>query len=358
MDTHEKLKRIDALCHYTDILSEKYTIAFITSHKDKTRNVADYNVFSVKSEFYSDELQKKIVNAFRSCGFAVEEFFNEEDFVAYVPSRSFKELASLIVINSAQKGTNIGRKSLIPALCELYNIPYIGSNPYTVSLCRDKYRCGNILEQNGIKTPKAWLFSPQYGWLNGKPDSSVSKLIIKPNYESSSIGVNSDCISEFNSQFEKKIYDYSKAFKQDILVEEFISGYEVETPVICINPPIILFPVGIEKDGHKEIGDFILDYTTRAQNYYSLYNFETYDKELSDHLVETALRTVNLLNIQGFGRVDFRISKDGQYYVTDVSTNPHYTENSSFFFIFSQYEMNYEKMIKCLIASKYERTIS
>lgn len=358
MNMQEKIKKVDILCHYADIMSEKYTIAFITSHKEKTKNIDDYNDFSVTSEFYSDELQKKIVNTFLSCGFTVKEFFNEEDFIKYVSNSPSKELSSLIVINSAQKGTKIGRKSLIPALCDLYNIQYIGSNPYTVSLCRDKYRCGNILEQNKIKTPKAWLFSPQYGWANGKPDSSVEQLIIKPNYESSSIGVNSDCIGEFNAQFEKKIYDYSEAFNQEILIEEFISGYEVETPVICTQFPFVIFPVGIEKDGKKNIGDFILDYTTRSQNYYGLYNFETFNKELSNQLVETALKTVNLLNIQGFGRVDFRLTNDGQYYITDVSTNPHYTENSSFFFIFSQYEMSYKKMIKCLIASKYERIIT
>lgn len=358
MNTCENVRKIDVLCQYADILSKTYTIAFITSHKDKTQNVNDYNHFSVKSEFYSDELQKKIVGTFRSCGFTVKEFFNEEEFVTYVSNKSARELSSLIVINSAQKGTKIGRKSLVPALCDLYNIQYIGSNPYIVSLCRDKYRCGNILEQNEIKTPKAWLFSPQYGWLNGKPNSSVSRLIIKPNYESSSIGVNPDCIGKFDLQLEKKIYDYSKSFKQDILVEEFISGYEVETPVICTQSPFILFPVGIEKDEQKNIGDFILDYTTRSQNNYNLYNFESYNKTLSDHLVENALKTVKLLNIQGFGRVDFRITKEGQYYVTDVSTNPHYTENSSFYYIFSEYGMNYQKMIKCLIASKYERNSS
>lgn len=358
MDIQEKIKKIQTLCNQADILSKKFTIAFITSHKEKTKNPKDYNAFSVKSEFYSDTLQNKIVSSFQSCGFTVKEFFNEEDFISYVLKTSYKELSNIIVINSAQKGTHIGRKSLIPAFCDLYNIHYIGSNPYIVSLCRDKFRCGNILEQNGIKTPKAWLYNSEYGWINGKPDSSVKQLIIKPNYESSSIGVNQDCIGEFSAEFEKKVYEYSNTFKQDIIVEQFISGYEVETPVICTKTPFALFPVGIEIDGKKIIGERILDYITRSQNYYTLYNFEEYNKTLSDNLIETALKTTSLMNIQGFGRVDFRISVDGKYYVTDVSTNPHYTPYSSFFFIFSKLGLNYTDMIKCLIASGYERIIS
>lgn len=357
MNAEEKKQKIKALCNYADILSKKFTVVFITSHKEKTKNVSDYNAFSVKSEFYSNDLQNKIVNAFQSCGFLVREFFNEEDFIAYALKESSQELANIIVINSAQKGTHIGRKSLIPAFCDLYNIHYIGSNPYIVSLCRDKYRCGNILEQNKIKTPKAWIYSPRDGWLNGKPDSSIGRLIIKPNYESSSIGVNRDCIDYYNDSLERKIQEYSKTFNQDIIIEQFISGYEVETPVICTNSPFVLFPVGIKQDGKEIIGDYILDYVTRAENYYSLYSFEEYNKTLSEKLVKTAIKTVSLLNIQGFGRVDFRISTDGEFYVTDVSTNPHYTQNSSFFFVFSKLGFQYDDMIKCLIASAYERII-
>lgn len=355
MNIEPKIEKIKTLCNKADTLSNRFTIAFITSHKEKTKNSNDYSNFSVKSEFYSGELQNMIVDAFKSCNFVVKEFFNEEDFISYALDASSQELSDIIVVNSAQKGTYIGRKSLIPSFCNLYNIFYTGSNPYIVSLCRDKYRCGNILEQNGIKTPKAWLYNSKIGWVNGKPDPSVGRLIIKPNYESSSIGVNQDCIGLFDSKFEKKIHDYSIMFRQEIIVEQFISGYEVETPVICTDSPFVLFPVGIMQEDKEIIGDNILDYITRSQNFYTLYNFEKYDGALSKKLVEAALKTVSLLNIQGFGRVDFRISVDGEYYVTDVSTNPHYTRNSSFFFVFSELGLQYEDMIKCLIASGNER---
>lgn len=357
MNNQEIKQKIKELCCQADKLSKEYSITFITSHKEKTKNTNDYSSFSVKSEFYSDELQNLIVNTFHDCGFSVNEFYNEEDFIRYIQNSISQEYLDTLVINSAQKGTSIGRKSLIPAFCDLYKIHYIGSNPYIVSLCRDKYRCGNILEENGIKTPQSWIYSPQYGWINGKPDYAFGKLLIKPNYESSSIGVDQNCIGKFTPAFENKIYEYAKIFKQDILVTQFISGYEVEIPIICTKSPFVLFPVGIEKDGKQLIGDCILDYVTRSENRYSLYNFEEYDKNLSSKLVETALKTVSLLNIQGFGRVDFRIADDGLYYVTDVSTNPHYTQNSSYYYVFKKMGFSYQDMIKCLIASKYERIV-
>lgn len=356
MNKKEKNQKIHELCCWADKLSEEYSITFITSHREKTRNTNDYNTFSVKSEFYSDELQKLIVNAFYDCGFSVNEFYNEEDFIHYIQSPNSQEHFNTLVINSAQKGTSIGRKSLIPAFCDLYGLHYIGSNPYIVSLCRDKFRCGNILKENGIKTPPSWMYSPQYGWINGKPDMTCGRLLIKPNYESSSIGVDQNCIGEFTTAFENKIYEYAKIFRQDVLVTQFISGYEVETPVICTKSPFSLVPVGIEKEGKKMIGDYILDYNTRSENQYDFYNFEEWNEALSEKLIETALKTVSLLNIQGFGRVDFRIDEYGEYYVTDVSTNPHYTKSSSYFFAFKEMGFSYLDMIKCLIASKYGRS--
>lgn len=58
-----------------------------------------------------------------------------------------------------------------------------------------------------------------------------------------------------------------------------------------------------------------------------------------------------MLDISGFGRIDFRIKENGDYFVTDISTNPHYTEQSSFFVPFKNLDMSYEDMINSLIAS-------
>ena len=343
-------KEIKKMCEISRHLSKYCKIAFITSNKDKTHNTSDYSSFSVKSEFYSNDVHSKIVNAFKNIGFSVIEFFNEEDFIQYALKITKKQRECLIVINSAQKGTHIGRKSLIPAFCELYSIKYVGSNPYVVSLCRDKYKCGNILNQNGIPTPDAWLYNKN-GWINGCPNDIPYKLILKPNYESSSIGVDNKCIDYYGQTFDQKVKEYSLLFNQDIIVEEFVAGYEVEIPIICTQDPLVFFPVGIEKNGEKCLGEQILDYKTRSENNYDFYDFSAYRPVLAQKLVDIAKKTVKLLDISGFGRIDFRIKENGDYFVTDISTNPHYTEQSSFFVPFKNLDMSYEDMINSLIAS-------
>lgn len=332
------------------LLATKYKIIFLTSNKAETNNSGDYSDYSVKSEFFSEKEQSVICSAFKNIGFQVKQIYDEEDFVRFI-SLSSEDLSSYIVVNSAQKGTKIGRKSLIPAICDLYNIKYIGSNPYIVSLCRDKYRGSSILKQNGIQTPLSWLYDRNYGWINGSPEGFTNRLIIKPNYESSSIGIDENCIGYYNQTFQNKVIAMSECYCQEILVEEFIEGYETEIPVICYKKPFSFFPVGINLAQNPLMGERILNYYIRSIDDYSFYDFSTKHVQLSEQLLQTAIKVIKLLNVTGFGRVDFRIKPDGEYYVTDISTNPHYTEKSSYYFTFNHLGFSYQDMICCLIVS-------
>ena len=61
-----------------------------------------------------------------------KESFSTEiaDFIKAVLENKIGNLEQLIVMNSSQKGTHIGRKSLVPAFCGLHNIKFTGSNAY------------------------------------------------------------------------------------------------------------------------------------------------------------------------------------------------------------------------------------
>lgn len=334
-------------------LAASYEVILLTSNKEKTRNQADYAGYSVKSEFFSADEENEILTALHKIGFSVRQFYNEEDFIAFA-SAAPQELFNKIVINSAQKGTKIGRKSLIPSVCDLFGIPYVGSNPYVVSLCRDKYRCGCILKQNEIQVPDAWLYQPVSGWFHETPPAR-GRLIVKPNYEAASIGIDALNICEGPAVHEKA-KQLEAIYHQEILAERFIAGYEVEVPVIVTNrPPIAFFPVGIYLDGEKQMGERILDYHLRDVDAYEYFDFSMEFPRVAETVLNAAIQTVTLLNIKGFARVDFRISEGGEVYVTDIATNPHYTARSSYEFLFNQLGLHYDDLIACLIAASVGR---
>lgn len=345
----QKKAFLQTLIHRAAQLANSYEVILLTSNKEKTKNQSDYSGYSVKSEFFSEEEEAGILNALRAIGFSVQQFYNEEDFLAFV-SAGQQEVSHKIVINSAQKGTKIGRKSLIPSVCDLFGIPYVGSDPYVVSLCRDKYRCGCILAQNGIQVPEAWLYQPVKGWFH-EPPATGDRLIVKPNYEAASIGIDALNICG-GAAIHKKVRQLESIYHQEILAERFISGYEVEIPIIVSNHvPTAFFPVGINLNGNKKMGDRILDYDLRSVDAYEYYDFSLENPQAAEAAIDAAVRTAEILNINGFGRVDFRISESRGIYVTDIATNPHYTAGSSYEFLFQQLGFHYEHLVACLVAA-------
>ncbi len=331
-------------------LATNYEIILLTNSKEKTSNISDYTGYSVTSEFFTGEEQSMICTSLDHMGFHVRQFFNEEDFIRFV-AMTQEDLSRKIVINSAQKGTKIGRKSLIPALCDLYNIPHTGSNPYIVSLCRDKYRSSSILKQNGVQTPRSWLYQPGTGWLGNSSFPSQGRFIVKPNYEAASIGIDASNICLAGSDLSQKVAEVSSNYRQEVLVEEFIPGYEVEVPVIFTEKPLTFFPVGIKLDGSRKMGDRILDYHLRDVDAYEYFDFCEEQPHVAKKVTDIAEQIARLLSINGFGRIDFRIMENGDIYTTDIATNPHYTEKSSYEFLFYQLGFTYDDLIACLIAS-------
>lgn len=331
-----------------------YTVILLTNIRNQTKAAHDFPSFSVSSEYYSKAVEEKIAHSLEKIGFTVKRMYDEEDFIMHC-LQSKHELNNTIVINSAQKGNRVGRKSLVPSFCDMLDINYIGSNPYIVSLCRDKYRSGEILNRHGIVTPEAWLYSSKYGWLDSEPNLLSGKLIVKPNYEASSIGINASNVIGDLATVKGKVKEMAKDFNQEIIVERFISGAEMEVPVICRDQPVSLFPVAITMDGDIGLGDRILDYTTRSENRYGFQDFSKINAQLSDKICQDAERVCKLLDIHGAGRVDFRVTADDEYFVTDVSTNPHYTENSSFFYPFIEWGFTYEDMVACIVGASWSR---
>lgn len=354
LQPHNGIDYIRELIQQARQLACSYEVILLTSNTFKTRNSDDYVEYSIKSEFLSDDEEIKIVTALHNNGFSVRQFYNEEDFIEYVSSSNHQELSNKIVISTAQKGTKIGRKSLIPAICDLYGISHVGSNPYVVSLCRDKYRCGCILATNGMPVPDAWLYQPANGWLPNPPSTMNQQVIIKPNYEASSIGIDAFNVCN-NSTIYKKVHQLESIYHQEIIVEKFIAGYEIEVPVIVANnTPMVFIPAGIKLDGNKKMGNRILDYNLRNNDAYAYYDFSCEDPKTSKNVLDFSIKAAKILNIKGFGRIDFRVTEDGSPYITDIATNPHYTTGSSYEFLFKSLGFSYDELLACLVATSIE----
>ena len=286
----------------------------------------------MSTEYFSENEFEEIVSLFSSLNMEMEFFLNEDDFIRFIVNK--QSLRHLVVYNAAQSGRGAGRKSLIPAFCNFYKIPCTGSNAYVVSLCRHKYHVNKLLSTASFSVPSSWLY------INGIQDKNTpnenQKVILKPVYESASIGINNSSVIQYsnNKKILETIYKKQLSLEQPIMLQQFIEGFEVEIPVLSYNGVVIAFPpVGISINDIQLLGDLILNYELVYFDRYQFYDF-TANSAFNGKLVQVAREATLFLGIEGLGRIDFRIQPNGNFYITDVSTNPHFVTHSSVHYAF------------------------
>lgn len=97
----------------------KLLIVLVAKVDGETQNYDDYQNTSVLSEYYTLDEYENLSVSLKKLGYEVISYFNETDFIDAIINNKINRLRKkILVINSAQTGTYIGRKSLIPAFCE------------------------------------------------------------------------------------------------------------------------------------------------------------------------------------------------------------------------------------------------
>lgn len=321
---YKEIEKLNMLFNKHMSKLDNYTLCIICNKKqdNTTTTLGQYNY---DTEYLSENEFEQIVNLFSQIKINTEYFLNEDEFINFYFKIPQYRQKKLIVYNAAQSGTGAGRKSLIPAFCNLHNIICTGSDAYVVSLCRHKYHVNKILASAGIAVPQTYLYSDK--WAMDSSPGSNEKIILKPIYESASIGIDSNSVIEYTPSLDKTILKRVKELKQPFIAQKFITGYEVENPVIIIKNSIFtLPPVGLSCNGELQMGKRFLDYSKIYNDDYGFFDFRDIAKIKFD---ETIKNTVKILNMYGLCRIDFRIDEKQNYYITDVSTNPHFINHSS-----------------------------
>ncbi|MEK4526309.1 ATP-grasp domain-containing protein [Paenibacillus sp. FSL H8-0104] len=331
-------------------LRANFNVSLLTNTRSKTREINNSLMsYSTNNEFFNQEFEE-VLTGIQNAGFFVEPFFNEIEFIlTTLKESSYRN--KRFVYNLSRNGQHTGKKSLIPSFCDLMSIPYTGSDALVISFSRAKYMYTKYLDNHGIKVPNSWVYDPVHTWLNGAQPLVETNIIIKPMHESASIGLSKSSIKKYNQESQLEITRESLEKNTPLLVQEFISGFECEVPLLISSKPYAMNPVGISIDGENHVGQEILTY---AHSYSDSYGFYSLDKEFPKSVVEkirsTATQIGRLVGLKGYGRVDFRINNQGVPYLMDIAASPYTTQHSSFAFAYEQLGLNYHDIYSSIIA--------
>jgi D-alanine-D-alanine ligase len=350
---------MDSIKHHINNFIQEYKyllqgikVILIANVINQTKHKEARSFNNVTIEFFTEEEIDEIIQGLRNNGLYVDAYFDEHCFINDVINSNIKDIHNVLVFNLTRNGFGIGKKSLIPSFCDLFNINYTGSNAYATSLARHKYHYSKLLSTLNLCGTPSWLFDKGTWFLEIPPKDL--QIILKPAFESASKGINIQSIMNTSqSDFFENISRYQEQSNQPVICQELISGYEVEVPIIELSSSLLAFPpIGIKIDNNMFIGDSIISEEISSSYSYDFYLAQNvFDKKFIDTLLDVAKKIFKCIGLSNYGRIDFRISKDQKIYVTDISSTPYIISHSSFNYVFQQLEFEQKDMFLLIVLS-------
>jgi D-alanine-D-alanine ligase len=225
-----------------------------------------------------------------------------------------------LVFNMAEgiKGRN--RESQVPALLELLDIPYSGSDPATLSIALDKALAKKIVRQHGILTPNFFTMNTGKERL---PRDLRFPLIVKPIAEGSSKGVHTTSVVESEAELREAAREMIQKYDQPALVEDYIGGREFTVGMLGERRPKVLPPMEVVFLDQSETRpvysfEFKQDWSTKIR-----YDVPARLEPSQLRALERAARECFIaLGCRDVARVDFRMDEQGKVYFLECNPLP------------------------------------
>jgi len=273
---------------------------------------------------------------------------------------TLRQMKPDIVFNIAEGFNGMSREAQIPAILDMLQIPYTGSDPLTLATCLDKSRTKEILSYNKIPNPK-FLLVNDFKQINNLDFDYP--LMVKPVSEGSSKGIFSSSFAKNPHELKSEVGRILKQYDQPALIEEFLPGREFTVAVIGNDTEAEVLPI-VEIQYNDFPDDFIPIYSYEAKWILDTKEdpLEVFscpakiDKKLESKIKSTVLRAYNILRCKDWSRIDVRLDKNGEPNIIEVNPLPgilpNPEENSCFPKAARAAGMNYNEMInKVLIAA-------
>ncbi len=151
----------------------------------------------------------------------------------------FREVKPDIVFNIAEGAFGVSREAQIPAMLDMLQIPYTGSDALTLAICLDKARTKEILSY--YKVPNAKFFVADK--IEDAENHDLSfPMIVKPISEGSGKGIYASSFVHSKEELKREINRITSEYNQSALVEEFLSGREFTVAILGNNGDAKVLP--------------------------------------------------------------------------------------------------------------------
>jgi D-alanine-D-alanine ligase len=223
-----------------------------------------------------------------------------------------------VVFNIAEGFKGRNRESQVPALLELLDIPYTGSDPAALSVSLDKALAKRVVRTHGILTPDYVVMQTGKERL---PKELAFPLLVKPVAEGTSKGVTKKSVVRDEGELREVAREIIGKYRQPALVEAYVHGREFTIGLLGERRPRVLPPmevVFLDASNPTPIYSFEMKQDWSDQIRYEV-PAKLSEREL-ERLERAARECFSALGCRDVARLDFRMDAEGRLYF--IESNP------------------------------------
>ena len=240
------------------------------------------------------------------------------------------------VVYNALHGT-YGEDGCLPGLLNIMHIPYTGPGVLASAIAFNKKKSCEIFMANGIKIPKGKIVSKAD---NYKSDPMPRPYVIKPLSQGSSVGVELVFTGDDFS-----FADYDFPYGEEILVEQYIKGREMQVAVLN-GRAVGVLELKLLK------GKRFYDYETKYTEGFAEHLLPApVPQNIYNNIKKIAEKACDILDCNGMVRVEIIYSpEENELYMLEVNTHPGMTPLSICPEIVTLENMSYKDLVKEILA--------
>jgi D-alanine-D-alanine ligase len=237
---------------------------------------------------------------------------------------------------------------------ELTRVPFTGCPSWPVTICHRKHIANTLLAAAGVPVPPFMLARG-----TTPPTGLRYPVIVKPSGEDASVGIDRDAVCVTRKALRDRLVKILAQW-DEVLIQEYVHGREINVAFVGrdVLPlseiefdrlpagswPIVTYAAKWDTGSAEDLG-------TQPRCPAVL------DAELSKRVVQIArLAWQTLAHGRGYGRVDLRITDQGEVHVLEVNPNPDLSSDAGLANMARARGWDYHTLVLRVIEEALERT--
>lgn len=256
-----------------------------------------------------------------------------------------------IVFNICEGLQGFAREAQVPAILDVYKIPFVFSDAVVLGISLQKAFTKRIVRDAGISTPDFFVITKAE---DIQQITIPFPLFLKPLAEGTSKGVSADSVVRNSEQLERTAVELLKRFKQPVLVEKFLPGREFTVAIVGTGNKaraLGAMEVMLNEKAEQDVYSY-----HNKENYKNLVSYRLVDDETGQQCMELGLKVWNILGCCDAGRLDVRLDENGKPGFIEI--NPlagMHPIHSDLPIIASKRGISYQELIGLIMESAIER---